>query len=912
MSKPARINLAAIAAFLFFIFCAPVSLAQCPFTTVTGTVTDPNGLPYSNGTITATLSGSAVQPLCGGVAFSGFSQANLDITGSFSMNLAANTSIVPSGTHWVFSVNGNSGLPPPVGQGPQQFTTGNITITGSTQSITSALSALATALTVPLNGGGSAPGSPNFSLQFNSTGALGGVVNSSYNSGTGALTLPLIGNAAIKAAAGDAVQWVSTTGNDSNDGLSFGTAKLTAYTAACSLPGGNCSTLTAGIGTIYAGPLSTWGGPGGSHAGMWLAGAGDPNNLSLPTGWLHSAGGITVIGYGGQGASAANGHGPKTELAWGGGTNTLPAYWLSGLSLGIHFQNIFWPNVVSKIGIDSNNSRNGTGGTSGVWLDNTGFNLGNGSLGLGPSVDIGSNTFWVWIADSVVSGDIAEDYNFAASPTGLVRSGGVVTGITTVTNDIAVGDIITVSNPNDTSFNGSFPVTAVSGSPQTTVTWSQAVADATSGGGALFTASSFGISINPGTGSGSGLIFIHDSNFNNGGVRVSPGTNGSGAYVNHVSLEGNPTGPTPPVILITSPSQANNVQITGVETSDVMNSVTTPAVRQDIPVGAIGPFTDGVIVNRVQGQNVNVQGPMHVDGQYANNLQSENVGLLQQGETGTARNRVYGQTDAARRGFAPVAARFANIALPSASWILLHPGNAGAALTTGVAAPDGTTGAVTGSQTGGTQNAVEYFAASHAVNLGDYFITGAWSQSNSSQGAGGGAVLSLTTGSGNTLSQYQQGVPYIGDGEWEWTFSIGKIVATGTANPNLTASVQFTTAAPQTVYAPVLMYIPAGSVSDNEAYEIAYNLQSYAPGCPVGSVCNVQGVTFGCSGVSGAMTAGAITISNSCIIGTRPIQLTAAAKAGTQGFLSYTQSAGSLVISSSSGTDTSTVSWAQE
>lgn len=71
------------------------------------------------------------------------------------------------------------------------------------------------------------------------------------------------------------------------------------------------------------------------------------------------------------------------------------------------------------------------------------------------------------------------------------------------------------------------------------------------------------------------------------------------------------------------------------------------------------------------------------------------------------------------------------------------------------------------------------------------------------------------------------------------------------------------------------------------------------------------GAENNCSGVSAAMTAGTITISNTCIIGTRPISLTPATKGGTQGILSYTQSAGSLVISSSSGTDTSTVSWVQ-
>lgn len=59
------------------------------------------------------------------------------------------------------------------------------------------------------------------------------------------------------------------------------------------------------------------------------------------------------------------------------------------------------------------------------------------------------------------------------------------------------------------------------------------------------------------------------------------------------------------------------------------------------------------------------------------------------------------------------------------------------------------------------------------------------------------------------------------------------------------------------------------------------------------------------------MTAGTVTVSNACITGSRPIMLVEATPGGTQGFLSYSESAGSLTIKSSSSTDTSTVSWVQ-
>jgi len=104
---------------------------------------------------------------------------------------------------------------------------------------------------------------------------------------------------------------------------------------------------------------------------------------------------------------------------------------------------------------------------------------------------------------------------------------------------------------------------------------------------------------------------------------------------------------------------------------------------------------------------------------------------------------------------------------------------------------------------------------------------------------------------------------------------------------------------------PLLLQPQFGSVLVGET--------SNATGAKLDVAGSIAGTSFlnGCSGVSGAMTAGTITITNACITGSRPISLVEAAKGGTQGLLSYTQAAGSLVITSSSNTDTSTVSWVQ-
>ncbi len=159
-----------IPAFLFFFLLAAPAAAQR--TVVTGTVTDPNGIPYAGGSISATLSlplGASGATL-NGVQISGTSpRTSLDSNGAFLFQLPDNNVVVPAGTRWVFSVS-STGVLPPVGFGPRSFVSGSILITGASQDISATLSALAPALTritatVPAGSAGS--------VQLNIAGALG-------------------------------------------------------------------------------------------------------------------------------------------------------------------------------------------------------------------------------------------------------------------------------------------------------------------------------------------------------------------------------------------------------------------------------------------------------------------------------------------------------------------------------------------------------------------------------------------------------------------------------------------------------------------------------------------------------------------------------------------------------------------
>jgi hypothetical protein len=138
---------------LTLLFLTATAWAQ--FTTVTGTVTDPNGLPYANGAITATLVTSA-SPTLNGFAYTPPTQpTGLNAAGSFTMRLADNTQLSPAATTWNFKVCSAGGtIQPAGGKGPVCFSlAAPITISGATQDISTNLNAVALALSSIAAGG---------------------------------------------------------------------------------------------------------------------------------------------------------------------------------------------------------------------------------------------------------------------------------------------------------------------------------------------------------------------------------------------------------------------------------------------------------------------------------------------------------------------------------------------------------------------------------------------------------------------------------------------------------------------------------------------------------------------------------------------------------------------------------------
>jgi hypothetical protein len=550
---------------------------------------------------------------------------------------------------------------------------------------------------------------------------------------------------------------------------------------------------------------------------------------------------------------------PICTESWGGSVDGIhPAFWFSAMNSAPTLNNLgfSYPGTAGKIGIDSNNNRN-SGGTGAGQVQSLYFNNVSTQLacsvgtGTGPGIDIGSNSFWLYFDKMELGGCFAERWTISA----LARSSNVVTVTTSATNDVTVGEIITLQNTTDPSFDGSYVVTGVARSPQTQYTFAQSGPNATSSAGQTFGASSAALSINPGSGSGSGLIYISNSGTNSGSIWFAAGSNGGGLYVDGLSYEGDGSTPdTPPVLVAHSTNTGTWVHVRNVETSDTINGVA--AVEVDGNPANAAAFIEA---EHVQG-SAPLIGPMTV---LTGTSGSQTISPLRQGQIGVSFDRLIGLTDAGRRPFSPVAVRTANLVNTNPSSWTYRTGSG--TITTGIAAPDGTMNAGQATSTSGIAEVGFPFTGSDTLTVGDYYIFGGWARSATSNGLPVPAIRFTLNSSGFGAGDYcappqngsNQGPGpvylseqfFTGDGEWEWISGLCKI-QTNPTSAGVLLTGQVTPSQTGHFYAPILLRFAAGSISDNEAYEIANNLASYGANCPTGSVCQLptQELAFGGSG----------------------------------------------------------------
>jgi hypothetical protein len=669
---------------------------------------------------------------------------------------------------------------------------------------------------------------------------------------------------------GDAICHVSpNTGNDANDGLSEGLAKADITACWQAMPQFDILTNAPAGGTIYVTSGAAVGNPLGANVGLQIAGSGDPNTLLasnghntlpfviaslvrasnvvtatltvpppsyytngavisvfdaqdtigsgmgsgdasfngnftltgvsgdtmtwnqtganstvtaggiiLPQGWLF-AGDYSVVCMGGD-RHTANGHIPKCLANWGDSTH--PSVRISGSASPMMFQGFQFNGgqIAAQLGVDTNGSRNGTGGTTSVTFQSDDFSP-SSCAACGPGVDIGSNSFDLRFFDYGIGG-----------------------------------------NPNAT-------------------------------GGVLADAYQ-AVVINPGSGSGSGLIYFTHGNTNGGAIKDYTSSTGSSLYVDGLSVENN----TEAGVWVPSPQSSSTiVNVKNVEISDCnfTGGAHCYGVRVDYNAGGTAS-TDAVVVERVAAP---LSGPMVcLSACNTANYATQVISGLRQGEAGiiggnqivqgTAPAHLEGtQVDAGRRGFSPVAVRFTPLGqlsggsstLPANWQFFLGTGT----VTTGIAAPDGTAGA--GRITRSTGSVVQVNACCVIVTpvVGQWYIAGVWARSNTANGFANGqpAILEFSgdandkwQSTGNSQAGMNQYIE--GDGEWRWYYTAQKVSATDGSGVNLYLLMQVDATHTADFYAPIVMQIPAGTISDNEALEYAINMASFSGTAAAGDI----------------------------------------------------------------------------
>jgi hypothetical protein len=348
------------------------------------------------------------------------------------------------------------------------------------------------------------------------------------------------------------------------------------------------------------------------------------------------------------------------------------------------------------------------------------------------------------------------------------------------------------------------------------------------------------------------LFFFQNSSLLAGSIKLYSGWGLSGLNVTDSLQEG---GYSPPVWFATCSTVVG--KISGLRIADP--SVTIPAVRTadctNIP---------RIDVNNVDGVDGVLTGLQNSTGFNAD------INPMWTGQSGIEYGWLLGQTDAARKNFPPVATRFINKVQSPAAWTF-----SAASKTGGVTAPDGTTGAyeITSATTGYVNFYLNY---GETITAGDYIIAGAWVQSVSPPGYSGNGfspcIISITGATWTDYPGYGGPMPWGGtpngaNGEWSWCSNFVKVTSISTSPAVLQFWANVSLAKPINVYAPVLIHIAAGGITDNDAIEMAMHLQSYRNDATAGQVSLLPGQEFK------ADTATFSTLASTVAIGTPPLSV---------------------------------------
>jgi hypothetical protein len=650
-------------------------------------------------------------------------------------------------------------------------------------------------------------------------------------------------------AASEGVQYVLATGNDANDGLSPGTAKLTVWAAVEALPGGSAGPpAQSGSGVVYIGADVRVGAPGGG--GLHIVGPGSPTDFAAPPkGWIRVPTSLALRCFSPlSGALFATG--PACAESWSSGPSDA-AIWRQGTSQAFSVDGFrfAYQGTAIRLGVDAAGNRNNVGDQDSHFSDVAALG-GGSSVGWGPQIDIGSNVFWDTF-DHVTATGSKEQWTVNLSRANNVVTGTIVAGgVGGTTHDIPKDAHVSVYYSTDVGFNGTFTVTSTEDNQH--FTYTQIGPDAKTLGSTAFSDRVFGMLVDPAGGAGSGGINVY--NYTGTGIKFYGGKNGGDVRV-YDSFTEAPFIINPPGVWVSG--QFANALVSSFEVADIPSP--SPAVVND--------GRGRVEANYILGSGCDFDGPMIVTGALGHGPCQSGMGFSN--EPASFARAGAGSAVDSQRSFGSLGVRFSNLIsqVPSDWFFNRAPGIE--TVTTGQPAPDGTTapGATKVAARGG-ELAIVYTSPRNTGSLpvtlavGQWFVFSAWVLAVNGTGyrGGTGALKFQLTGAGDLWSG-DFGLYGSNGGAWDHVWFARKVIAAPTPSATIAIWSDIDDGNPIMIYAPTLVQIPAGLVSDNEAVAYAYNLGSYGTNCPIGSLCGLPGQTLAVSGSTPYM--GLFTQSNS-------------------------------------------------
>ena len=582
---------------------------------------------------------------------------------------------------------------------------------------------------------------------------------------------------ALKPQTTDAVQYASPNGNDSNDGLSMGTAKLTIAGAYNALP--------ATGGTIYVS-----GGVSGTNPvqctatagqGLGIASSLDPNYGSMPgvlnnIQWVKAKNAtVAIIGLSATGAPSNAKVGYVTPVSCG--NSSTRAFVLAGIS-NITIQHIaFRGSSGLQFGFDSNGSRTDTsvsGNTIDVVFQYNDIRTDCG-LTCGPPLDIAGG-IWYEIDNN------------------LFENNGINNGISAASN-LASGVLLSNSGSG-----GNLGLIYLRDN------------DFTGGGGIRFDANT----------SVSGSIYVSSSEIEGAGTgQPLFEVVNTGSYAAVVDIQGgfSDYGISPPIVRVAAGNDPCNLSVRGINQAGQfpgfegpMTFGDTPCPSGSNPSGGVSAADNGPSFSGVIPAAKNQRGGMY-------GLQLP-------------------QVDEYRRSFAPTFVRFTNLAPQNpASWVTDN--GTGQTLTQiqGPGDPSGVTNAATLNCTANGPQGCDYAIYNNDLTFtaGDYIFIGAWVQSASTAGfapgtnefsnpitlefvnnapslriVAGGPGSPIISSGGIVTIPYRQN-----DGNWQWVWALAKVTQPFGSPSAVQVKVllAYSTGFPVNAYAPMFVQIPASSLA---------------------------------------------------------------------------------------------------